>query len=75
MKKHNKSKEKFFCQNPECDNEIAEPITCCSGQGCGCMGLPIEPPVCSIECLKVLYNNKFPDSDNSDNSDNTLNEE
>ena len=32
-----------------CDNEI-EIRLCCSGFECGCMGLPIDPPVCSNEC-------------------------
>lgn len=27
-----------------------EPQMCCSGRDCGCMGLPIEPIVCSKEC-------------------------
>jgi hypothetical protein len=29
-----------------CDAEI-EVEMCCSGYMCGCMGMPIEPPVCS----------------------------
>lgn len=32
-----------------CGEEI-EIQMCCSGQGCGCMGLPVEMPVCSEEC-------------------------
>ena len=27
-----------------------EPQGCCDGRECGCMGLPIEPPICSEEC-------------------------
>lgn len=33
-----------------CDNEI-EVEVCCDGFMCGCMGIPIEPPVCSEDCL------------------------
>lgn len=29
-----------------------EPQRCCDGQHCGCMGLPVEPVVCSDECFK-----------------------
>jgi hypothetical protein len=31
-----------------------EPQTCCSGRDCGCMGMPIEPMVCSTECFDRL---------------------
>ncbi len=33
------------------DNDMAhwEPMMCCNGQECGCMGLPINPPIC-IAC-------------------------
>ena len=31
-----------------------EPQMCCSGYMCGCMGLPIEPPVCSTDCWDVV---------------------
>ena len=34
-----------------CGTEIDVQM-CCSGKDCGCLGLPIEPPVCSIKCLK-----------------------
>lgn len=27
---------------------------CCDGRGCGCMGLPIEPVVCSEKCFNEL---------------------
>lgn len=27
------------------------PRFCCNGDMCGCMGLPIYPPICSEECL------------------------
>lgn len=42
--------EKYYCQRPGCQNEIAKPQTCCNGFDCGCMGQPIEPPFCSNEC-------------------------
>lgn len=32
-----------------------EPRYCCDGQSCGCMGLPIEPCVCSSACDKALH--------------------
>ncbi len=31
-----------------------EPEMCCSGWECGCLGLPLEPPLCSIECGEAL---------------------
>ena len=34
------------------------PIMCCSGIDCGCLGLPIEPIVCSKECYDNLPINK-----------------
>lgn len=35
-----------------CQNEI-EVQMCCSGRDCGCMGLPIDPPICSDECYEI----------------------
>jgi len=32
-----------------CGIEI-EVLMCCSGHECGCMGQPVEPPVCSDKC-------------------------
>jgi hypothetical protein len=32
-----------------CGKEI-KIIMCCNGRDCGCMGLPVEPPVCSRDC-------------------------
>ena len=29
-----------------------KPATCCDGFECGCMGKPIEPYLCSDECIK-----------------------
>jgi len=31
-----------------------EPLMCCDGNQCGCMGLPIDPVVCSEECYDNL---------------------
>ena len=31
-----------------------EPKLCCSGRECGCMGLPVDPIVCSLECYNKL---------------------
>lgn len=33
-----------------CGDEI-EVQMCCSGRDCGCLGLPVDPPICDkIEC-------------------------
>lgn len=32
-----------------------EPVMCCSGRDCGCLGLPDEPPFCSKECEDKIY--------------------
>jgi hypothetical protein len=39
-----------------CGNQFMgpEPVMCCSGIECGCMGLPSEPVVCSKECYDNL---------------------
>lgn len=34
------------------------PQMCCSGIECSCMGLPTEPPLCSVECGESLYHPK-----------------
>jgi len=34
-----------------------EPPMCCDGRQCGCMGLPIEPPICSNLCDQLFWNN------------------
>lgn len=31
-----------------------EPQYCCSGRDCGCMGMPVDPIVCSEECYDNL---------------------
>ena len=40
-------KQKSNCEI--CSKEI-EVTLCCNAFDCGCMGLPIEPPVCSDKC-------------------------
>lgn len=35
-----------------------EPEKCCSGQECGCMGMPIDPVVCSRGCHDMLMQGK-----------------
>ena len=42
----------LICGKPVPDYE---PQMCCSGRECGCMGQPIEPCVCSIECEQAIY--------------------
>lgn len=49
------SEYKYYCQAEGCNNEIPTPQMCCSAHDCGCMGLPIEPPVCSEECFYKAY--------------------
>jgi hypothetical protein len=31
---------------------------CCNGKDCGCMGLPVDPPVCSNVCYKI-FNKRY----------------
>ena len=39
-----------------CGKEIDyEPEYCCSGEMCGCQGLPIAPLVCSNECSDAFW--------------------
>ena len=33
-----------------------DPTYCCNGHDCGCMGMPINPCVCSVECSDALFN-------------------
>lgn len=39
-----------------CGKELPDykPVYCCNGSSCGCMGKPIEPPICSQECWDKL---------------------
>ena len=32
------------------------PMYCCSGRDCGCMGMPLDPVVCSDECYLGVRN-------------------
>ncbi len=36
-----------------------EPQVCCSGRECGCMGMPIDPIICSEKCYNELIDNRF----------------
>ena len=45
-----------ICCNEEINNY--EPEMCCSGIECGCLGLPINPPVCSTECEEIILVDK-----------------
>jgi len=50
--------KKGYCEI--CGTEIEVRI-CCNSFDCGCMGLPVDPPVCSNECYGKLmekYSNK-----------------
>jgi hypothetical protein len=38
----------LICQKPMPEYE---PMFCCSGHECGCMGLPTNPQVCSQRCM------------------------
>jgi len=49
--------EKFYCCNCKVV-EIPEPVWCCDGRECGCMGLPIDPPFCSEKCGHEYYDKK-----------------
>jgi len=47
-------KQDSYCEI--CGKEI-EIQRCCDGYMCGCMGMPIEPPVCSEECMEKYAEN------------------
>ena len=48
--------ERGYCLICGKDIEIQ---VCCNGYMCGCMGQPVEPPICSGKCHDV-YTNKPP---------------
>jgi predicted nucleic acid-binding Zn ribbon protein len=51
------TKNKYYCM--VCGKELDyEPQLCCSGRDCGCLGMPVDPPVCSNECYDKLPINK-----------------
>ena len=46
----------------QCHNEIEnyEPIYCCAGiDDCPCMGLPINPPLCSVKCEDAYHDEQI----------------
>ncbi|GIO33683.1 hypothetical protein J2TS6_48240 [Paenibacillus albilobatus] len=45
------------CKCLVCGTDVPdyEPEYCCDGRECGCMGLPIEPPLCSSECAIKVF--------------------
>lgn len=53
MNPKRKSEPCLICKKPVPDYD---PKYCCSGEGCGCMGMPTEPCICSIECFNALMN-------------------
>lgn len=60
----------LFCM--VCGDEFSgpEPLMCCSGRDCGCMGMPVEPILChKKECHDKMHGNAAnesiaPSSDN-----------
>ncbi len=48
--------EKGYCMY--CDTEI-DVTFCCSGHECGCMGLPVDPPICDKEECYNKFQNRF----------------
>ncbi|MES2395650.1 MAG: hypothetical protein V4549_06590 [Bacteroidota bacterium] len=50
MSAPNKSMSENYCMACGVGYIGDEPKMCCSGRECGCMGMPIEPLVCSKEC-------------------------
>lgn len=51
---------KLSCMACNVRFEGEEPQMCCSGIDCGCMGLPIEPVVCSDKCYDLVMNKHKP---------------
>lgn len=43
----------LICHRPLGDDY--DPMPCCSGFECGCMGMPTNPPVCSDACSTALF--------------------
>ena len=42
------------CQVCQSEFKGEEPMRCCSSKECGCLGMPIDPIVCSEECYKKI---------------------
>jgi len=40
--------------------ESEEPTFCCSGRDCGCLGMPIEPEICSDKCYEEFLKKGIP---------------
>ena len=55
VQEQEKSKMNTKCL--KCGKEVKdyEPEYCCDGTECGCMGKPIEPPLCE-KCWKEIMN-------------------
>lgn len=51
-------KETFYCHTKDCKEEIPEPVMCCSGRDCGCLGQPIDPPYCPEHYEELKQKNK-----------------
>ena len=48
-----KDKEEYPCMI--CGEPLGYvPQMCCDGFMCGCMGQPIDPPVCSEKCYNIM---------------------
>ena len=43
----------LLCKKPVPDYR---PLFCCDGRECACLGLPINPAVCSTECFNAVMN-------------------
>jgi hypothetical protein len=62
--KDEKMKKKYSVKCIICGKKVVnyKPIYCCHDRDCGCMGLPIEPPLCDNQlCYDSVYgkNNKI----------------
>lgn len=49
---NNRTTTCYCCDKPKKNSEykLYEPEYCCDGRMCGCMGRPINPPICD-ECM------------------------
>ncbi len=47
--------KKGYCKICEAEIEVR---ICCNAFDCGCMGQPVDPPVCSNECYDKLMGDK-----------------
>lgn len=48
--------DKIIYECVACGKEMLdyEPEMCCGGYMCGCMGMPLYPPICSEACYNSL---------------------